>query len=198
MGTATYKDWFRAARESAWRATTHQLDWSWPTFAHTAAALSLTFGLYRWLNAPSARENIVSGLVGALGAVIWFALVFLWNFALASPRMWRADRARITELETVVDRRIEHLVLAKELETCYWDGCTLSQQVELTLVGLKEWHDRSTAVISRISEGERAMWETFGPIPGLLVIQFSERENLKERLGKLRLIMQRQYEQAEK
>jgi len=196
MSWRAYRAWNRACLLNAWRATRGHFSGGWRSVVEALApGFAATLALYVGGGADSTQDNVVTIATGAAVSVLWIVIVFCWNVGLAPYRLWRAARSRIAQL--AVGRRIDRQAIAQELERCIKEGQALMDSATPSKRQLSNWYERVLRVVSRAGDGDRAMLQTLGPAPGtrggpleLLI--------LGNRIGKLRLILGRQYSGRER
>jgi hypothetical protein len=186
-----FRAWNRACLLSAWRATRNHFGKGRRAALRVLApGVVMTLAVYMWGGAEARFDLVAAIAAGAAMSILWVLIVLCWNFGLAPYRLWRAARARISQLQVAIGRRIERHVIAAELELRIREGSALMDSGKPSQSQLSEWYERVLRVVSRAGDRERAMLETSGPAPGtrggaleLLI--------LSNRIEKLRLILDR-------
>ena len=195
MSWRTYLAWNRACLLNAWRATRSYFGRGWHgVLKILGPGLATTLALHFWSSggADARPDLVVASVTGVAVAALWVLIVLCWNFGLAPYRLWRAARARITDLQIAIGRRIDRQVIAQELELRIREGVALMDTGSPSQSQLTQWYDRVLRVVSRADERERAMLETSGPAPGTRGGAL-EMLILNNRIEKLRLILDRQH-----
>lgn len=188
-----FRAWNRACLLNAWRATrNHFGNGGRAALEVSGPGLVTMLAFYRWGGAETHPDIAAAIAAGAAASLLWILIVLCWNFVLAPYRLWRAARARITQLQMAIGRRIERHVVAAELELRIREGVALMDSGSPSQSQLTEWYERVLRVVSRAGDRERAMLEASGPAPGTRGGAL-EMLILSNRIEKLRLILDRQH-----
>jgi hypothetical protein len=193
MSWRTYLAWNRACLLNAWRATRNFFGRGWRgVLKIVAPGLATTLGLCISSSGTDVPPDVaLASVTGVSVTAAWVLIVLSWNFGLAPYRLWRAARARITQLQMANGRRIDRQVIAQELELRIREGVALMNTGSPSQRQLSQWYQRVLRVVSRASDRERALLETAGPAPGTRGGAL-EMLILSNRIEKLRLILDRQ------
>jgi hypothetical protein len=186
-----FRAWNRACLLSAWRATrSHFGKGRRAALEVLGPGVVTMLAAYTWGGAEARPDLVTAIAAGTATSALWILIVLCWNLGLAPYRLWRAARARITQLQMAIGRRIERHVIAAELELRIREGVALMDSGRPSQSQLAEWYERVLRVVSRAGDRERAMLETQGPAPGTRGGAL-EMLILSNRIEKLRLILDR-------